>query len=862
MARAPAARVARARAPPRQAARARAYTPTGSYSKSITIDHTQVTAALSGFPVMINITSTDLTKALASAADIYFVASDGTTTLPYEIETFTQSTGALLAWVQVASVSDTTDTVVYLRYGDGATHTSPSSVWDSAYFAVWHLNNSLNDSTTGNTHAGSNSGTSDLAAAQIGHGRSFATGNYFDPAGSQVPNSTFYTITTWANFSAFSNDSEIIGASDTSALGSHDGVELAVDSDGSLGFYRSGAFYYGGTHIKVPSTGAWHYIVQRINAASSGGYVEFSVDGSAFTRIYSGDTSSEKATASAGLNIGRWGGGCNGFLQPSCMNGKMDEVRIAIPNSAARADAWHKAEYANQKSSSTFLSFGAEVAPAPKNGAGGGGGGGAQGYPVKNVISSPIWQADTAAATLTGSAPGPFAADDSTWTVKIADLTSMTADWAVASTSAESTLSGGGDTADSPLTLPTPTNAKVTITGGSTASRTSDYDVNVCGADGGKDTVYKFTPSSSGNMRIKVSGGSGTAISRPTVAVYDRYFGNGYFHGCSLQACVTDNDLDTSLPGAQGKSDSDATVGTTTIKDLSVTAGTAYYLVVKSGGSTITNGTFNLELTWKDADDWAGCSEDTYDGKDIWFAFTTAASLASGGTYTIETENSTADTAIALYKDNGDNAYSASEFQTCADEVNGSASITTTLQPSSKYYVRVKQPVGGSSSGNVVVGVRNSSVVQNSDPVAVACSDSASSYGYAKLVETLDPGTYYVGWRGGRGSSHYSGSYHVSFRDNSYLPVAAAQTGCLTLSTGSTNSMEAVLQSGKNYYLLVKGNGTSGNSGSYGVSIVDSGAVANVSCGGTTAAGAAPTRTKRSPSAAPRTSPSTCPARR
>ena len=359
-------------------------------------------------------------------------------------------------------------------------------------------------------------------------------------------------------------------------------------------------------------------------------------------------------------------------------------------------------------------------------------------------------------------------------------------------------------------------------------------------------------------MRIKVPGTGSPAFPRPTVAVYDEYFGNGYFHGCSMQACVTDNDLDTSLPGVQGKTNSDGAVGTTTIQDLSVTAGTAYYLVVKSGGSTITNGGFTLEMTWKDPDDWAGCTEDTYDGKDAWFAFTTAATLANGGSYTIETENSTADTAIALYKDTGDNTYQAGEFQTCANEVNGSASITTTLQPSTTYYVRVKQPI------------RRSVLRQRPARRAQQLGRAEQRSGRAlvlrqRLVVRLreagrDARPRHLLRRLARRPKHVALHRQLPHQlpRQHQLPVAATQQGCSTLSSGSTNSMDAVLQSGKNYYVLVKGNGAGGNSGTYGLSVVDSG----IRCGDELQRHQrrrAPRRmpTKRSPSAARRTSPST-----
>ena len=149
------------------------------------------------------------------------------------------------------------------------------------------------------------------------------------------------------------------------------------------------------------------------------------------------------------------------------------------------------------------------AAATSKRGAGGGGGGGGQGYLVSRAIdSTSVFEKDTAAVALSAA----FAASDSVWTVKSADFANLNAEWDVPSTLSESSYAGTGETADTPLTLPAPTSAKLTIDGNN-GTRASNYDVNVCGVDGGYDTVYKFTPTTTGKMRIKVSGRTGTPVS-------------------------------------------------------------------------------------------------------------------------------------------------------------------------------------------------------------------------------------------------------------------------------------------------------------------------------------------------------------
>src|SRR2546422_10741998 len=113
--------------------------------RSLAIDQTQVGATgapHANFPVLVSRTDTDLqSKAQSTGNDILFTSSDGTTKLNHEIEKYVSSTGELVAWVKVPSVSSSAATVIYMYYGNAGAANQQNAVnaWDANYLAVWHL---------------------------------------------------------------------------------------------------------------------------------------------------------------------------------------------------------------------------------------------------------------------------------------------------------------------------------------------------------------------------------------------------------------------------------------------------------------------------------------------------------------------------------------------------------------------------------------------------------------------------------------------------------------------------------------------------------------------------------------------------
>lgn len=113
-----------------------------TYRKEITLNHSQVPNDLTNFPIVVSITDSDLkVKAQSDADDILFTDSNGNK-LNHEIEEYDSSTGKLIAWVDIPSLSSTSDTKIFMYYGNKtcSNQQNPNNVWNSNYVGVWHLN--------------------------------------------------------------------------------------------------------------------------------------------------------------------------------------------------------------------------------------------------------------------------------------------------------------------------------------------------------------------------------------------------------------------------------------------------------------------------------------------------------------------------------------------------------------------------------------------------------------------------------------------------------------------------------------------------------------------------------------------------
>ena len=163
------------------------------FRKNITLSlntATGVDSDLTDFPVLISFTDTDLIQTNESLGrDFVFTQSDGITVLSHEIEKFDNTTGEVIAWVKLPTMSASETTEMYMYYKGDTIGFNSADVWNDDYVLVWHLNQTstgsigeFRDSTSngndgrggGGNKVGYNSARiPHLTDGQIGNGQQF-----------------------------------------------------------------------------------------------------------------------------------------------------------------------------------------------------------------------------------------------------------------------------------------------------------------------------------------------------------------------------------------------------------------------------------------------------------------------------------------------------------------------------------------------------------------------------------------------------------------------------------------------------------------------------------------------------------------
>ena len=137
------------------------------FRQQITISASMAPSDQTDFPAFVKITdqlNPLFDNAQADGDDILFTADDGVSKLDHEVEYY-QSTGTeeLDAWVRIANLSSTSDTVIYMYYGNSGAlnQENVNGVWDAGFAGVWHLKEEqagtgnlglYRDSTANNNH--------------------------------------------------------------------------------------------------------------------------------------------------------------------------------------------------------------------------------------------------------------------------------------------------------------------------------------------------------------------------------------------------------------------------------------------------------------------------------------------------------------------------------------------------------------------------------------------------------------------------------------------------------------------------------------------------------------------------------------
>lgn len=339
-----------------------------TYRASITIDNTKVSGVddLTNFPVLISDTydgtggEPDLRDTgngggvqSSNGWDIRFETTSGAQ-LDHELETYTNTTGLIVAWVEVGTVDHDDNTVIYMFYGKsglGATEENITGTWNSAYLGVWHLNE-----TTGQHHdATSNDNdsttvtvtTQGTATGQVDGADTFAGASNNRVTLPNIPLTTALTLQAWVYPTAFGSWAKILNKAHTSNVAPYMNYSLS-NNDASPPKVR-GEIAVSGTSCQILSTTAltlstWTFAVFTWDGTNMNIYLDGSSDAAPVAQEGPIDTIAQVTEI-----------GYNTVYVAQDWTGDIDEARIS---NVARSADWITTEYNNQNSPGTFYSMG------------------------------------------------------------------------------------------------------------------------------------------------------------------------------------------------------------------------------------------------------------------------------------------------------------------------------------------------------------------------------------------------------------------------------------------------------------------------------------------------------------------------
>ncbi len=296
-------------------------------------------------------------NSIACPTDLVFTSDSGCSNplAGWEFESYTASTGHIIAWVIVPTLSVTTNTLIYACAGNPAITTfqggAAGSAFDSNTQVVYHFANgttlSANDSSSGGCNATpANSPTA--VAGQIDGAV------HFDGVNQDVECSSFswtgtsaVTVSFW-NYvtSAEEQNSFAFTVGNSAATDPHRFAASVPWGNGQLfwdyGINGTGTGRVAATY--TPYLGAWTYVT-LVSTGSANAYQAIYLNGT----VNVSASSSASSSVTGDLIVGAYPWASQ--YGPPYQNGSMDEFRIS---NVVRSASWILAEYNNQSSPSTF----------------------------------------------------------------------------------------------------------------------------------------------------------------------------------------------------------------------------------------------------------------------------------------------------------------------------------------------------------------------------------------------------------------------------------------------------------------------------------------------------------------------------
>ncbi len=332
-----------------------------AFAKQITLNTTSlgITSNLTNFPALLSITDNDLIISGACTDKVYnpngpnydFAFVSGGSELYYQVESYNTTTGTLLVWVQIPSLTYATNSNISFYYGSTSptvTHNTAffQKTWSSDYLAVFHESETSYTGTTSDGTANGHAGTlNNMSSANLVTGK---IGNAYSFNGSSTSLSTTaatitgpFTISAWVKLNATGLDQKII-TNQTSSGGTSGGYKLGVYTTNYPETESGTAQNRSTTPNPTAFTiGTWYYVQGVYDGSTLSTYVN--------GVMYKATTSFTNPSSTGPLYIGVGEGGNQYYW-----NGVIDEARVS---NVAKSSDWLKAEYGDQNNPSPFTSI-------------------------------------------------------------------------------------------------------------------------------------------------------------------------------------------------------------------------------------------------------------------------------------------------------------------------------------------------------------------------------------------------------------------------------------------------------------------------------------------------------------------------
>lgn len=337
----------------------------------ISVDHNDVDSNLTDFPLLLYLSTSsgiyndDITCIFDDVGinrkKIALTTSDGTTQCYVEIEEWDAPSEEAWLWVKVPSISNTSDTGLYLYYDNthsdntdyvGDTGSIPAeAVWDSNFTVVQHLHEVSGthyDSTSNGNDGTPYNGITQEASGKI-DGADYLDGSndyisYGDIAGFDTTDP--FSMFVWVK--STDEDGQFIAK-----MGGppYRGYQFLWWED-RISFFLINSWSSNCLLVRETATSspynddAWHQIGVAYTGSGAVSGIELYVDGQVLATTNIFDTLTGSTITSTGLRVGRRG---DGSLP---LAGTLDEVRISH---MARSTAWIKAAYESERDNLVYF---------------------------------------------------------------------------------------------------------------------------------------------------------------------------------------------------------------------------------------------------------------------------------------------------------------------------------------------------------------------------------------------------------------------------------------------------------------------------------------------------------------------------